>query len=42
MGILPIGSLAALFPIQCPAHPGGIARKLGRDIRAYTEGDQEA
>jgi hypothetical protein len=42
MGVLPIGSPATLFPVQCQAYPGGVARKLGRDIRADTEGDPKA
>ena len=42
MGVLSIGSLAALFPTKCPAHPEGIARQPGRDIRADIEGHQEA
>jgi hypothetical protein len=39
MGVLPIGSPAALFPAQRSAYLGGVARKLGRDIRADTQGD---
>ena len=42
MGILPIGGPAALFPVQRPSSPRGIARELGRYIRADTKGDQEA
>ena len=42
MGILPIGGPAALFPVQRPSSPRGIARELGRYIRADTSGDQEA
>ncbi len=41
MDVLPIGSPAALFPVKCPGYSGGVARKLGRDIRANTEGDQK-
>ena len=40
--ILPIRSPAALFPIKCPAYPGGIAGKPGRDVRTDTKGDQKA
>jgi len=42
LGILPIGSSAGLFPIECAAYHGGVARQLGRDLRADTEGDQKA
>ena len=42
MGVLPVGDLAALFSAQCAAYPGGVARKLGRDIRTDTSGDPKA
>ncbi len=42
MGVLPIGSPETLLPTECPAYTGGVAREPGRDIRADTEGDQEA
>ena len=42
MGVLPVGDLAALFPAQCTAYPGGVAGKLGRDIRTDTSGDPKA
>ena len=42
MGVLPIGSPAALFPIKRPAYPGRITGKPGRDLRTHTEGDQKA
>jgi len=39
VGILPVGCSAGLFPIECTAYHGGVARQLGRDLRADTEGD---
>jgi len=42
VGILPIGCSTGLFPIECAAYHGGVARQLGRDLRADTEGDQKA
>ncbi len=42
MGVLPIGSPETLLPTKCSAYNGGAAREPGRDIRADTEGDQEA
>jgi len=39
LGILPIGCSTGLFPIECAAYHGGVARQLGRDLRADTAGD---
>jgi len=39
LGILPIGSSTGLFPIECVAYHGGVARQLGRDLLADTAGD---
>ena len=42
MGVLPIGSPAAVFPTECAEYPEGVAGEPGRDIRAHSEGYQEA
>ena len=42
MGVLSTGSPTALFPVQCTAYPGRVARQLGRDIRTDTSGDPKA
>jgi len=42
LGILPIGCSTGLFPIECAAYHGGVARQLGRDLLADTAGDQKA
>ena len=42
MGILPIGSPAAVFPTKRPEYPERVAGRPGRDIRTHSEGDQEA
>jgi len=42
VGIVPIGYSTGLFPIECAAYHGGVARQLGRDLLADTEGDQKA
>jgi len=42
VGILPIGHSTGLFSIERAAYHGGIARQLGRDLLADTEGDQKA
>jgi hypothetical protein len=46
MGVLSIGSPAALFPIKCPAYPGGVAKesldetceRILREIRKPNQG----
>ena len=42
MGVLPIGSPAALLPIKCRAYTGGIAGEPGGDVRTNTKRDQKA
>jgi hypothetical protein len=42
LGVLPIGAPTTLLPTKCPAYPGGIAGKPGRDVRTHTKGDQKA
>ncbi len=42
MGVLPIGSPETLLPTKCPAYARGLAGQPRRDIRADTEGGQEA
>jgi len=39
VGVLPIGSSTGLFSVECAAYHGGVARQLGRDLRADAEGD---
>ena len=42
LGVLSAGSSTGLSSTKCPAYPRRITGIVGRDIRAYTEGNQEA